>query len=388
MSAVPASPDPLAQLPDLPGGTAVAGLLAADPGAWLVGGAVRDLLLGRTPRELDVVLEDGDPAAVAARLGEVEEAHERFGTATARTPDGGRIDLVRARRESYPRPGALPEVAPGTLAEDLARRDVSVNAIALRPGGERREVPGAGADLDAGVLRVLHRGSFTDDPTRLWRVGRYAARLGFAVDPETRRLAARVDPRTASGPRHGNEVRLALGEPDPLAALALARDLHPRLLPDGFSTEPPDLAAALGLLPPGEGDPRLVTLAAATGAVDLPRLLRWLDALAFTSTERDIIAAGSRPAMLAPLRVARTPAQIARAARGAPVELVALAGGEGARRWLDELRHVRLDITGHDLLEAGVPPGPEVGERLARALDARLDGLAPTREEQLAVALA
>jgi tRNA nucleotidyltransferase (CCA-adding enzyme) len=377
----------LAQLPELPGGRAVAGLLAADPAAWLVGGAVRDLLLGRAPRELDVVLEDGDPAAVAARLGKVVEAHERFGTATARTPDGGRVDLVRARREAYPRPGALPEVAPGTLEEDLARRDVSVNAIALRPGEERREVPGAAADLEAGVLRVLHPASFVDDPTRLWRVGRYAARLGFAVDPATRDLAAAADPRTASGPRHGNEVRLALAEPDPLAALAAARLLQPRLLPDGFSTEPPRLREALALLPPGEGDPRLVTLAAATGAVDLPALLRWLDALGFTSTERDIVAAGSRPAMLAPLRVATTPAQIARAARGAPVELVALAGGEGARRWLDELRHVRLDITGHDLLAAGVPPGPEVGERLGRALDARLDGTAPGREEQLAVAL-
>jgi tRNA nucleotidyltransferase (CCA-adding enzyme) len=379
----------LAQLPALPGGRAAAGLLAADPGAWLVGGAVRDLLLGRAPRELDIVLEDGDPTAVAAGLGEVEveKGHERFGTATAITPDGGRVDLVRARREAYPRPGALPEVRPGTLDEDLARRDVSVNAIALRPGGERREVPGAGADLEAGVLRVLHPRSFEDDPTRLWRVGRYAARLGFAPDAETRRLAAAADPTTASGPRHGNELRKALAEPDPLAALAAARLLQPRLLPEGFSTEPPNLREALALLPPGEGDPRLVTLAACAGGVDLARLLAWLDALAFPAAERDIVAAGSRAAVLAPLRAAVTPAQIARAARGVPVELVALAGGEAAGRWLDELRHVRLDITGHDLLAAGVPPGPEVGERLGRALDARLDGTAPGRDEQLAVAL-
>jgi tRNA nucleotidyltransferase (CCA-adding enzyme) len=377
----------LAQLPELPGGRAVAGLLAADPGAWLVGGAVRDLLLGRAPRELDVVLEEGDPAAVAARLGEVVEAHERFGTATARTPDGGRVDLVRARREAYPRPGALPEVARGTLEEDLARRDVSVNAIALRPGAERREVPGATADLEDGVLRVLHPASFVDDPTRLWRLGRYAARLGFAPDPHTARLAAASDPRTAAGPRHGNELRLALAEPDPLAALAAARGLQPALLPDGFDVAPRGLEEALALLPPGEGDPRLVTLAACAGGVDVARLLAWLDALAFPAAERDIVAAGSRAAVLAPLRAAATPAQIARAARGAPVELVALAGGEEARRWLDELRHVRLDITGHDLLAAGVPPGPEVGERLARALDARLDGTAPGRDEQLAVAL-
>jgi tRNA nucleotidyltransferase (CCA-adding enzyme) len=380
----------LERLPELPGGAAVASLLAADPGAWLVGGAVRDLLLGRAPRELDVVLEDGSPAAVAAGLGEVEveQQHERFGTATARTPDGGRVDLVRARRESYPGPGALPDVEPGTLDEDLARRDVSVNAIALRPGGERREVPGASADLEAGVLRVLHPRSFADDPTRLWRVARYAARLGFAPDAATADLAAAADPTTASGPRHGNELRKALAEPDPLAALAAAQRLQPRLLPERFSVAPPGLEESLALLPAGEGDPRLVILAACTGATDLPALLRWLDALAFPASERDIVAAGSRAAMLAPLRVARTPSQIARAARGAPIELVALARGENARRWLQELRHVGLDITGHDLLAAGVPAGPQLGSRLARALDARLDGLAPGREEQLAVALA
>ena len=94
-----------------------------------------------------------------------------------------------------------------------------------------------------------------------------------------------------------------------------------------------------------------------------------------------------RYTMLAPLHAARTNAQIARAARGAPVEAVALAGGENARRWLDELRHVRLQITGDDLLAAGIPEGPEIGARLQRALDRKLDGEVSGREPELAAAL-
>src|SRR5205823_14532287 len=109
-----------------------------------------------------------------------------------------------------------------------------------------------------------------------------------------------------------------------------------------------------------------------------------------TAAERDVLAAGSRDSTLQPLRVARSPSQIARAARGAPVEVVALAGGENARRWLDELRHVRLEITGQDLLAAGIPEGPEVGRRLQSALDAKLDGRldGTGRKAELSAALA
>jgi tRNA nucleotidyltransferase (CCA-adding enzyme) len=113
----------------------------------------------------------------------------------------------------------------------------------------------------------------------------------------------------------------------------------------------------------------------------------WLDDLGFTAAERDVVAAGSRASTLAPLRAARTPAEIGRAARGAPPEVVALAGGPNARRWLGELRHVRLEITGADLLAAGVPEGPEVGRLLARALDRKLDEGLSGRDAELAAAL-
>jgi tRNA nucleotidyltransferase (CCA-adding enzyme) len=369
-------PQLLQRLAELPRGRAVlAGPLA---GAHLVGGAVRDLALGRAPREIDLVV-DGDPEPLIA---DVE--HERFGTALA-----GGVDVVRARAESYAEPGALPDVRPGTLDEDLRRRDFTVNAIAVALADATvRAVDGAVADLDGGVLRVLHDGSFRDDPTRLWRLARYGARLGFEPDDHTRELAREAVAggalQTVSGPRLGNELRLALAEPDPVAALDRAVALG--LLPAGFAVAHPD--EALALLPPGEGRGDLVLLAACCAGMDARALLAWLDHMGFPAAERDLVAAASRFVIGAPLRAARTPSEIARAARGAPLEAIALAGGDNARRWIDELRHVGLHISGDDLLAAGVPQGPEVGERLRRALERVLDGEIPAeRESELAAAL-
>jgi tRNA nucleotidyltransferase (CCA-adding enzyme) len=370
----------------LPCGARALAAFGPGDGVHVVGGAVRDLLLGRTPREVDLVVE-GDLDRAAERLGgDAVTAHDRFGTARVLF-DECEIDLARARRETYLRPGALPDVEPASLDEDLRRRDVTVNAMALDLDGTLHAVPDAVEDLDAGVLRILHDRSFVDDPTRLWRVARYAARLGFEVEPRTRALAREADPGTVSGDRLGAELRLALREPNPPAALRAARALNPRLLPDGFDPDPRGLRDALALLPDGEGRPDLVTLAAATAGMDAVALLRWLDDMGFPAGERDTVAAASRFSTGAPLRAASTNAEVARAARGAPLEAVALAGGANARRWIDDLRHVRLEITGDDLLAAGVPQGPEVGARLRRALDRKLDGEISGRDQELAAAL-
>lgn len=381
--------DVLEALRAAPGAAPLLDALADVPGLWVVGGAVRDVLLDRVPRELDLVVE-GDPAAVLAALPGSVVQHDRFGTATV-VPAGATQahDVVRARRETYAHPGALPEVQPASIDEDLLRRDLTVNALALRVGAgtpELRGAPGAVEDLEAGVLRVLHDASFRDDPTRLWRTARYAARLGFAVEPHTRALAAAADPTTVSGTRTGNELRHALREPDPLAALAQARALNARLLPEALTTAPPRLADALALLPP-DGRSDLLTLAACVEPMPAAEVVRWLDELAFPAADRDVVAAGSREMVRTPLRRARTATEIGRAARGVPVEVVALAGGDQARRWIDDLRHRRLAISGADLLAAGVPQGPELGARLAAALDACLEDEAPDRASQLAVAL-
>lgn len=378
----------LSALARRPDGARVLDALRAVSGGRIVGGAARDALLGRDPRELDVVTAGDLDALLTALGGTVLERHERFGTATVDLGMGAPVDVVCARAESYAAPGALPDVRPGTLEEDLARRDVTVNALALDPDGGLHGAAGAVDDLEAGLLRVLHDASFSDDPTRLWRVARYAARLGFTVEAHTRRLAAAADPSTVSGVRHGNELRLALREPDPRATLRATMELAPALLVAGFDPDPPKLDGALDLLaevPDGRAD--LVTLAACCGGVDAATLVAWLADLEFTAHERDLVAAGSRACTHAPLHAARANSEVARAARGVAPEVVALAGGENARRWLTHLRHVHLEIDGRDLIAAGVPEGPDVGLRLARALDRKLDDGIAGPEAELAAAL-
>ncbi|MDQ6744928.1 MAG: poly-A polymerase, partial [Actinomycetota bacterium] len=169
---VPSPPELLRRLRALPAGQQLLDLLGEDPRVHLVGGAVRDLLLGREPYELDLLVE-GDAAAVARRLGASPRIHPRFGTATVALHDVI-VDLAGSRRERYPHPGALPEVEPAPLREDLRRRDFTVNAVALVLGGERAgevvAVPHELRDLGAGVLRLMHVRSFLDDPTRLLRL--------------------------------------------------------------------------------------------------------------------------------------------------------------------------------------------------------------------------
>jgi len=372
--------------------------LSGQPGVYLVGGAVRDLLLGGRPNELDLVIE-GDPAAVASALGGSRVVHDRFGTSTVRT-DGFSYDIARSRRETYAHPGALPDVSPAPLAEDLRRRDFTVNAMAVALDGERPGEISAAAhgleDLAAAQLRVLHAGSFRDDPTRLLRLARYAARLGFSVEAETmRRLEEALAAGalgTVSGPRVGHELRLILSEPDPVAALLALRDLgldaaiHPR-----FGLRDPErVRRALALLP---RDGRADRLLLASACLELADPSGLLDALAFEAGDRDAVAvtASRLEQLTQALSTARRPSELARALSAAPPEAVALAGAGGpeqpARRWLEDLRHVRLEIDGRDLLAAGVEEGPSIGRALRAALDAKLDGHAGGRDEQLAVAL-
>jgi tRNA nucleotidyltransferase (CCA-adding enzyme) len=411
----------LERVRELPGGRELIALARGRTDVELVGGAVRDLMLGRDPRELDVVVGGGEsslsPALQFAKelashlhtLAQTSE-HERFGTALVEW-DTARVDVASARRERYPAPGALPEVEPATLTEDLLRRDFTVNAIAVtldttRPG-EVRTPPGALEDLRAGRLRVLHDASFLDDPTRLLRLARYAARLDFEIEPHTAELASQaVASRaldTVSGARIGAELRLALDEPSPTGALAaldklgLLTALHPRVRFDLIAIE-----RSLELLP-ADGRPDVLRMAALTLPLALrandarTEIVALLDRLEFTASDRDRIATAATavPRLMDVLPAAALPSQLRAAVDGVPPEGIALAGGVSesaagaARRWLTELRGIRLLITGEDLLAAGVPEGPEIGCRLDAALRSRLDGELPDgRDAELAAALA
>jgi tRNA nucleotidyltransferase (CCA-adding enzyme) len=376
-------------------------------GVYLVGGAVRDLLRGGQPLDLDLVVERGEPADLAHRLGGTAQVHDRFGTSSV-SRDGFRYDIARARRETYPRPGALPEVIPATLAEDLERRDFTVNAMALSLGGPRPgalvAAPGAEEDLDARRLRVLHDASFRDDPTRLLRLVRYASRLPFAIEPHTRALAEEAVAggalATVSAPRVGAELRLLAAERDPLAALEHLRRLgldvaiHPRFgLGLGLGLGDRALGdRALALLP-DDGRRSTLALALASLRVRPQELGERLDSLAFDAAERDTIVAAVERAgeLAAALQRAGLPSEIADAVAGASPELVAIAGALGpaaaAQRWLGSIRHVRLEIGGTDLIEAGVAPGPAIGRGLRAALAAKRDGRASGRQAELAEAL-
>lgn len=373
------------KLASLPQGVRLMAAAKEMDDVWLVGGAVRDLLLGLEPAELDIVVDGPIDNLLEALGGEVKR-FERFGTATV-TSDGERFDIARARSETYARSGELPEVSPATIEADLSRRDFTVNAIAVRLAdglvhADRRAL----SDLDAGVVRVLHAGSFVDDPTRLWRCARYAARLGFGVEPETAALAAVALPGAVSGERLGHELRLALREPSPTALFTILEELNAGALVEGFDAQPGALNAALDLL--GEqGSAQLTTLAACCAGVELDLLTRWLNFLQFAAEDRDCVLVASRWVTGEPLRNADSRSAIAAAARGAPLEAVALAGGENARLWLSELRHVRLQITGDDLIAAGVEPGPAVGEALNHALVETLDQAIEGASEQLETAV-
>ncbi len=298
---------------------------AAEP-VYLVGGAVRDLLLGRGRADIDLVVE-GDAAALAARLGAETVAHERFATAKVEL-DGHEVDIASARTETYPRPGALPEVtAAAAIEADLGRRDFTINAMAIPLTGEPQLIdPHDGrADLEAGLLRVLHRGSFVDDPTRAIRAARYAARFGFELEPGTAELLRATDLGTVSADRREAELLRLAAEATAPRALALL--------------------AEWGLLEPREGG---VELASRVAELLLASPWRELAPREPRTAGRRARPGGRRGGISRPRRPSR-PSEAVELARGHdPVELV-LARALGAE-WLDdyagEWRSVELEIDG------------------------------------------
>jgi tRNA nucleotidyltransferase (CCA-adding enzyme) len=342
--------------------------LAGEP-AYLVGGVVRDLLLDIARTDVDVAVE-GDAVALARELDPDAVVHDRFGTATAELA-GLRVDLASTRSETYANPGALPVVEPASLGDDLARRDFTINAMALPLTAEPELIdPHAGvADLAERRLRVLHERSFADDPTRALRAARYCARLGLEPEPTTAALLAATDLSTVSADRVEAELARAAAEEDPAAVFA-------RL-------------ASWGLAGVDAGAPARIN-----AMCDVLSRPEWSDVLdrgtavrASAIVDPQIEAAALRLASARP----ETPSEGIELVRGrAPLELV--AGRAAGAAWLDDWamlwRHAELEIDGQDLIAAGVAEGPAVGRGLAAAMKAKLNGLASSREDQLRIALA
>lgn len=358
---------------------------------YLVGGTVRDLMLSREFVDVDLAV-DGETLELAASIGSAQPLSEsRFSTLRV-DRNGVRYDIARTRSERYAHPGALPDVTPAPIGTDLTRRDFTINAFALpltgAEAGTLLAAPGALDDLGRRELSVLHDQSFEDDPTRLLRLARYTARLGFAIAAHTRGLAVDAIASgaldTISGTRIGNELRLLATEPDPVAAFEAVAALG---LP--WTIDAAIARKALQTLP-ADGRRDLLVLALVLGSNE--QLIGELDRLGFTATDRDAIVEAARaPELARRLADVHTRSEIAQTVGTSGIETVALASTQGAPSqsltWLRDLRQLSLEITGQDLIENGVQEGAAIGRALAKARDALMDGAASDRESQLRVAL-
>jgi tRNA nucleotidyltransferase (CCA-adding enzyme) len=345
---------------------------AAESAVYLVGGAVRDLLLGQPRTDIDVAVE-GDVRPIADALGGEVVEHERFATATVAV-DGLLVDLAMARAETYERPGALPTVTPATITDDLARRDFTINAMAVPLTGEPSLIDPHGGvdDLRAGVLRVLHERSFVDDPTRTLRAARYAARFDLELEPGTAKLLRSAALGTVSGDRIEAELRRIATEDGAPRALELIREWGLLEL-SGDAVELAGQVRELSGSPPWSGfaDPNVAILAASGYGHAAGPTRRAAEELTRATPER--------------------PSQVVRLVKGAsPVELLLARamGAEWLDRYVEEWSKVSLEIDGADLLKEGIPEGPAVGRGLEAALSAKLDGEIDGREQEFRIALA
>jgi tRNA nucleotidyltransferase (CCA-adding enzyme) len=371
---------------------------------FLVGGVVRDLLLGRPNLDFDLVVE-GDAPRLARQLakasGEKVLTHPRFGTAKFSRGDFS-IDLVTARSETYPRAGALPEVKPGTIGDDLARRDFSINTMAVNliPAsfGQLFDPHEGRSDLEQKLIRILHPGSFIDDATRILRALRYEQRLGFKLEEKTEKLLRQHKSmlNTISGDRIRHEVELILEEEKPerilhrAEELGVLQELHPSLKGNGWLAERFHHVRQLAILPSSslylslllyhlteeELERFIARLNIVGGRARILRQMMWLKAELPALAVPDLSRSGI-------YRLLRRYSPQAITACALASDLPAICSR--LELYLTDLRYVKLSLDGEDLKEMGVTPGPRLGRMLGALLEAKLDNRVSTREEEEAL---
>jgi len=367
---------------------------------YLVGGPVRDAVLDVPANDLDFVLIGDAPTLasdLAEELGGQVTVHPRFGTATVEI-EGDRIDIVTARKEVYPFPGSLPEVSASSLEDDLARRDFSINAMALPLSGDSPEVIDPHGGLEGLAYRrvaTLHPGSFTDDPSRMLRAVRYEQRLGLQISDTTlSEMQSALAGRHAdavSGDRWRQEFQKIFEEPQAFKMLIRAIGLgvlaaiHPAL----SDSRPLAILAGEGGLAPSDFLAALaMPLSAADGDGVSSRLNLPTD---WARVVRDTIALqGILPEITGP---SVSPSKVCSALEKLDADAIAAAArlsldiqlASRLRRYLDVWRLVSPVLTGDDLLAMGVPPGSNVGEVLRELNSAKLDGLVGGEDEERAL---
>lgn len=378
---------------------------------YLVGGTVRDILLGEESFDVDIAVE-GDAIefarALAATLQGRVTPHRKFGTAVVSYGGDERVDVVTTRTEFYDAPGALPTVERAGLREDLFRRDFTINAMAvsLEPAGFGRLVDpfGGRADLAARLLRVLHNLSFIDDPTRIFRAIRYEARYGLRLEEHSARLARACIEMglvgDVSSARLRDELQTLLEE-DPgavggvlrLGELAADHAIHPRLRADKEAAEVFERALKLrDELRAGVPAWR-IGLAVLGRDMTSEEAYSWLDRLKVRRRDVDRIAGAITVAPRIAERI-RTeeldPAEIVALADpfapDAPLLALALEDVPALRAYFTRLRDVRIEIGGSELATLGLSESPRVGEVLAELRRRKLNGELDGRDSELEAA--
>lgn len=387
---------------------------------FVVGGFVRDLLLYRKNEDIDIVVE-GDGILFAETFAASHKArvhaYSKFGTAVITLEDNFKIDVATARTEYYPSPAALPEVERSSLKADLYRRDFTINTLAIQLNkaryGTLMDHFAGQKDLKDKTLRIIHNLSFVEDPTRIFRAVRFESRFGFTIGKLTVRLignAIRMGVfKRLSGPRAMGEIITILEETDPVPAIRrleefnLLAALHPSLkltestlellvetrkIMDGFDLIAEDLNCErwlvyfLALLQP-------CTPAESTKICRVLRLAKWQEEICVR--ERKVAEAClfrlqrelplDNSILYSRLHVFKTEVLL---------YMMAATGKNKVRKaiahYLARLRSISPLIQGRDLKAMGVPPGPRYRKILMQVLDAKLNGVLKTKEEELAFA--
>jgi tRNA nucleotidyltransferase (CCA-adding enzyme) len=391
---------------------------------YVVGGVVRDLFLKRENWDLDLTVE-GDGIAfarlVADRYGAGLAVFERFATARLTFPNGFKMDIATTRRESYAQPALLPTVQHSSIKEDLSRRDFTINAIAVqlnqRQFGLVLDPYEGQRDLRARTIRVLHAGSFLDDPTRIFRAIRFEQRFGFRLERTTLHLLMQAAStnliQRLSGPRLQNEILLLFAERDPvrtvarLAQLKLLRFLHHRLrytnnVKQTVAAVPQALAWWVRRFPDSVIDRPMVYLMALSSESSPLVVATMIRRLALSRGQARNVTVGGRRIDRARKRLTDTrairPSQVYRLlAEFSDEALVLLLAKQVSKQQGVRLsllrrrltaymtnRTMKTALTGRDLQSMGLQPGPQYKKILDNLLGARMDGVVTTEAEERA----
>ncbi len=392
---------------------------------YIVGGFVRDLLLGYPSLDFDLVVE-GDAIKVAQavknKLGGRMATHKRFGTAkwflesetgVYHTQKGSptTLDFITARREFYTHPTALPTVERGSIKLDLHRRDFTINTLALRLDGhhygELHDYWGGYNDLRLGLVRVLHSISFVDDPTRMLRAVRYEQRYGFQIGKRTLQLLLEARPLMSrvSGDRIRHEMDNIINEGrvvemlERLNQIDLLKTIHPDLDWDSWlrdkirkvSTPDPEW----GLSQDWKGLPIKLVLIYTIWFIrsPWPKVERVVVRLRLPRRLKDIIQETCQLWQELPQNLDLKPSQIATwLEKATPLAVYCLYLStdlervkRGLKSYVTRWATITPTITGHDLRDLGVPPGPIYKKILASLRNAWIDGEISTPEAENAL---